>query len=250
MIPGENQTIINQLGKRLQSNLLYKIGELILLFIIVIAFVALILPLAGDNLIFKQIVVWTANMIMLLYVWTGAKLRGEKWGDFGLSVTCTSWKTVLRTFLLSILVLIIALAGFVIGSVIMANITGIPEGSDMSGYNYFKDNIWMLLLTLGGIYIASSFGEEVIYRAFLINRISEIGQNTRIASIIAVILSSIIFGLIHYDWGPMGIVQTGFMGLALGICYIKLKKRLWILVLAHAYMDTILMVQLYLASNT
>ena len=35
----------------------------------------------------------------------------------------------------------------------------------------------------------------------------------------------------------------------LGICYIKLKKRLWILILAHAYMDTLLMVQLYLASN-
>ena len=47
----------------------------------------------------------------------------------------------------------------------------------------------------------------------------------------------------------MGIVQTGFMGLALGICYVKLNKRLWILILAHAYMDTILMGQLYLASN-
>ena len=47
----------------------------------------------------------------------------------------------------------------------------------------------------------------------------------------------------------MGVAQTTFMGLALGICYIKLKKRLWILILAHAYMDTILMVQMYLASN-
>ena len=32
-------------------------------------------------------------------------------------------------------------------------------------------------------------------------------------------------------------------------CYIKLKKRLWILLLAHTYMDTILMVQMYFASN-
>ena len=63
------------------------------------------------------------------------------------------------------------------------------------------------------------------------------------------ILSAIIFGLIHYKWGPMGMVQTGFMGLVLGICYIKLKRRLWILVLAHAYLDTILMTQLYLGGN-
>lgn len=47
----------------------------------------------------------------------------------------------------------------------------------------------------------------------------------------------------------MGVVQTGMMGLVLGICYLKLRKRLWILILAHAYMDTILMVQMYLAQN-
>jgi membrane protease YdiL (CAAX protease family) len=64
-----------------------------------------------------------------------------------------------------------------------------------------------------------------------------------------VIASSVILGFIHYDWGPMGIAQTGFMGWALGICYIKIKRRLGILIIAHAYMDTILMVQMYLASN-
>ena len=66
---------------------------------------------------------------------------------------------------------------------------------------------------------------------------------------ITVILSAIIFGLAHYQWGPMGVVQTGMMGLVLSICYLKLRKRLWILILAHAYMDTILMVQMYLAQN-
>lgn len=244
-----NQTPSTRLGKQLKTNLLFKLGEILVLFTIVIAFVGLVLPLVGDNLVLKQFVVWAANIFMLIYIWTGAKLRGEKWSDFGLNVNSFSWKGAFKVFLLSILVCALAVTGFVIGSIIMANITGIPEGSDMSGYDYFKDNIWMLLLTLAAVYIASSFGEEVIYRAFLINRISEIGNETKYATIVAVILSSIIFGLIHYDWGPMGIVQTGFMGLALGLCYIKLKKRLWILVLAHAYMDTILMLQIYLANN-
>ena len=241
---------ISPIGRQLQSNLWFKIGEIVVLFLIVLAFVGLILPLVGDDLVLKQLVVWIANILMLVYVAAGIMLRGEKWRNFGLTFKSVTIKESVRVFLLSILVLFLALLGFVIGSIIMANITGIPEGSaDMSGYEYFKDNIGMLILTLVGVYIASSFGEEVIYRAFLINRISEIGKSSKNATIIAVVLSSIIFGLIHYDWGPMGIVQTGFMGLALGICYIKLKKRLWILVLAHAYMDTILMVQLYLASN-
>ena len=36
------------------------------------------------------------------------------------------------------------------------------------------------------------------------------------------------------------------MGLALGISYLLVKRNLWVLILAHAYMDTVLMVQMYL----
>lgn len=245
----ETKVPFTKIGALLQTSTLFKIGEILVLFILVFAFIKILLPLVGDDPIYRQLIVWLANILMLLYVWTGLKLRGESWKDFGLTIKSLSWKEGFKVFLLSLLVFVLAVTGFIIGSIIMANITGIPENADMSGYAYLQNNFGMLLVTLGGVFIVSSFGEEVIYRAFLINRITELGQNTTKATIIAVILSSIIFGLIHYDWGPMGIVQTGFMGLALGICYIKLKKRLWIMVLAHAYLDTILMIQLYLASN-
>ena len=79
----------------------------------------------------------------------------------------------------------------------------------------------------------------------MINRISELGFDGKKWKVIAVIISSIVFGLAHYSWGPMGIVQTGFMGLALGFSYLFLKKRIWVLIFAHAYMDTILMLQMY-----
>ena len=131
----------------------------------------------------------------------------------------------------------------------MANITGIPESADMSGYDYLKNNLGMFLLSLAGVFIVSSFGEEVIYRAFLINRITQLRSDSWSGRVIAVIISAIVFGLIHYEWGAMGIVQTGFMGIALGFCYILLKKKLVILILAHSYLDTILMVQIYLNSN-
>ncbi|NND32435.1 MAG: CPBP family intramembrane metalloprotease [Saprospiraceae bacterium] len=237
------------IGKLLQTNRLFKVGEITLLFVAVFVFISLIGPLVGDHPILKQAVVWVANIIMLIYVWIGLKLRGESFAHFGLTFRRISWRESLKVFLLSLLVFVLAIAGFIIGSIIMANITGIPENSSMGGYDYLKNNMGMLLLTLVGVYIVSSFGEEVVYRGFLINRIIEIAGDTTRGSIIAVIASSVIFGLVHYEWGPMGIVQTFFMGLALGICYIKLKKRLWILILAHAYMDTILMVQMYMASG-
>ena len=240
---------LSHLGRQLNTNRYYKVGELLLLFLIVYVFIKLVLPIAGDDPITKQLLVWVANILMLIYVWAGIKLRGDSWKDFGLTFKAVSFKQGFKIFLLSLLVFVLAMAGFIIGSIIMANITGIPEGANFSGYDFLRDNLPMLMLTLIGVYIVSSFGEEVIYRAFLINRLSEIGNNKRMAVVLAVVLSSVIFGLIHFDWGPMGIVQTGFMGLVLGICYIRLKKRLWILILAHAYMDTILMVQMYMASN-
>ncbi|WP_319500804.1 CPBP family intramembrane glutamic endopeptidase [uncultured Draconibacterium sp.] len=243
------QGISARIGKQLHTNRLVKVGEILLVFISAFILIRLMNPVVGDDLILKQAVVWIANILMLIIVWTGLKLRGESWNNFGLTFKSISWREGTKMFLLSLFVFVLAVAGFFIGSIIMASITGIPDSADMSGYDFLKDNIGMLLVTLGGVYIVSSFGEEVIYRAFLINRISELGLDTKKGRIIVIILSSIIFGLVHYEWGSMGIVQTGFMGLALGICYIKFKKRLWILILAHAYMDTILLVQMYIASN-
>lgn len=249
MIKKVSTVQMTKLGNQLKKNKLFKIGEILLLFIFAYVFILLILPIAGNDPILKQTVLWIANILMLIYVWIGLKLRGEHWKDFGLTFKSISFRGGIKAFLLSLFVLFLALAGFIIGSIIMANITGIPEGANLTGYDYLKDNIGMLILTLAGVYIASSFGEEVIYRGFLITRISQIGADSKKSIIIAIVLSSIIFGLIHYSWGPMGMVQTGFMGLALGICYTKLKRRLWILILAHAYIDTILMIQMYMASN-
>ena len=55
------------------------------------------------------------------------------------------------------------------------------------------------------------------------------------------------FALIHYEWGMAGMVQTGFMGAVLAVAYLRVGRNLWVNVVAHMSLDTILMVQLYLA---
>jgi membrane protease YdiL (CAAX protease family) len=235
----------NKLGQLLKINKFVKIIEIILIFLIAFLVIKEFSSDEDSDLLYNQIIIWIANMIMLILVFTGIKLRGEGLSHFGLSFKKVTWRKGLKTFLQSILVSILGITGFIIGSIIMANIIGIPESSDMSNYNYLKDNIWMLFLSLGGVYIISSFGEEVIYRAFLINRISELGLSGKAGIITVIIISSIVFGFAHYSWGIMGVVQTTFMGLALGASYLYLKKRIWVLIIAHAYMDTILLLQLY-----
>lgn len=239
-----------RIGDQLHRNKWFKLAEILLVFIAAFALIQLLSPLIGDHPVYKQTVVWLANVLMLLIVWGGLRLRGQGWSHLGLSLSTFSWQKVIPFFLRSLVVFALAIIAFLLSSVIMANITGIPERADMSSYDYLRGNPGMLLLTLVGVYIVSSFGEEVVYRGFLITRISEFGLPLKMGLRIAVIISSIVFGLVHYDWGPMGIVQTTLMGLALGLCYLKFKRNLWVLILAHAYMDTILMVQMYLASNS
>ena len=236
--------------KRPIDSTLYPVMEIIAVFVVGMAFILLFISPNVEDMIFNQMIIWFANILMLSLVFVSAKLRGETLDDFGLSFNRMTLLSATKAFFLSIGVFLVALFAFVLGSIVMANIVGIPESSDMSGYAYLKDNLGMLLLTLAGVLIVSSFGEEVIYRAFLINRFGQLFDNNRRVKLISVLLSATIFGFAHYSWGAMGIVQTGFMGFALGFCYVYLKKRLWILIIAHAYMDSILMVQLYLSSNS
>lgn len=241
--------IENRSALRGRSSLYLNIGEFFMVFLPPFLIIYSMSTWVGENPLRSMGVVWVSNVIMLLMIWTGLKLRGESWADFGLTFRPISFKEGLKVFGLSLLVFAIGSAAFLVGGALMANVTGVPESADLSIYDYLKDNLGMLFLSLAGVYTVSSFGEELIYRAFLINRIAHFGIPSKYSTAIAVIISSVIFGLIHYQWGPMGMIQTGFMGLAFGICYIKLKKRLWILILAHAYMDTILIVQMFLGSN-
>lgn len=237
----------SSIGNALLTRRGAKLGEILLLFAVAALVIFVFVPVVGDNPLARQGVVWVANLFMLGIVWLGLHLRGQTWMHFGLTRPSLRGKALLYTVLQSLLVFVFAIVAFVLGSIVMVNLVGFPQAADMSGYNYLRGNLPLLLLALAGVYIVSSFGEEVIYRAFLITRLSEIGSGAARAHSIALILSAIIFGLVHYDWGVMGIVQTSFMGLALGIAYLYFQRNLWVVIFAHAYLDTILLVQQYFA---
>ena len=239
---------MERLGRILEDSNLAKIAEILFVFTVSLVVIAIGWDLVGDDTFARQAVTWVANVLMILVVWMGLRIRGQTWEHFGLSFRFGGIRVLGRTLLLSLVVLVVAGAGFVVGSIVAANLMPIPEGANMGGYDYMQGNLPMLLLALAGVYVVSSFGEEVIYRGFLINRIAEMGDGSKTALMIAVVISAIVFGLVHFGWGLFGIVQTTFMGLALAIAYLVVKRKLWVLILAHAYMDTVLLVQVYLGT--
>lgn len=224
-----------------------KVAEILTVFALPLALLLLAAPLAGGDPLRFQILVWIANVLMLTLIWLGLRLRGQGWPHLGLALVRPTWSTVAGAVGTSVVVFILAVLAFMVGAVLAANIFGMPAGADTTEYAYMQGNLPMLLVALVAAWIVSSLGEEVVYRGFLITRSAELSA-TPARWTFPVLLSAVVFGLAHFSWGPTGMVQTGFMGLVLGIAYVRTARRLWPLVLAHAYMDTLLFVQMYLGA--
>jgi membrane protease YdiL (CAAX protease family) len=220
--------------------------EIPLVFLVGLAIVFIGWRLVGADPFARQAVVWVANVAVLGAIWIGLRMRGQTWAHFGLGVGVPSARAFVRGVLQATVVLTGALAAFVAGGAVAMRVASAPDGADMSGYTYLQGNLPMLLLALAAVYIVSSFGEEVIYRGFVMTRLAELGHRTRAAWATALAASAVIFGLAHFDWGLAGIIQTTCMGLALAASYLLVRRNLWVLVLAHACIDTLLLVQLYL----
>ena len=203
------------------------------------------LNLFGHGLISSIGSVWIANVLMLLAIHGSLKLRGQAWEHLGLEMGIFEPRAFVRVFLLSIPVFVIATLAFAVGAILMANIFGMPEPADMSKYDYLQGNIGRTLLALASVYFVSSFAEEVIYRGFMITRMIELGEGKKLAYVFALTVSSLVFGLVHSDWGVPGMVQATLMGMALGMMFLVVRRNLWVTILAHAYMDTILILQMY-----
>ena len=239
----------NRLGSLLNSSRLARALEIVAVFGTAALVILIGLPFAGEDPFAKQLVVVAANAVLLAMVWGGLRLRGQGVGHLGLSMQFEGWKAVAWGFAKSLLVLFMSLAGFIFGSVIMMNLTGLPQQADVSGYDYLQGNLALFVVSLASIYFFSSFGEEFVYRGFLITRLQELFGGSRKALVWAVLVSSLVFGLAHFGWGVAGMVQTTFMGLALAISFVLFKRNLWILVAAHAYMDTALILPLYFGTT-
>ena len=221
--------------------------EMILVFLPAMLAILFVESWVGTNAIAYQAVIWVVYVVMLAIVYTALRMQGDNWSHLGVSFQFAGWPKVVVTLRQALIVFVCAAIAFALGSVVAANIVGIPEGADFQSYEYLQGNLGMLLLSLSGVYVVSAFGEEVLFRGYLMTRCAEFFDDQKLGNRIAILLSTVVFALIHYDWGVMGIIQTGCMGFVLAYAYLRVHRNLWVNIIAHGVMDTILFVQLYLA---
>jgi membrane protease YdiL (CAAX protease family) len=94
--------------------------------------------------------------------------------------------------------------------------------------------------------LTASIPEEIIYRGFLIGRLSDIFGRTTRGAWMTVLVQAVIFGSIHFQWGMGGMIMTFCMGIVWGTGYLWCGRNLWVVILAHSAGHILFVTQLYL----
>jgi membrane protease YdiL (CAAX protease family) len=82
-----------------------------------------------------------------------------------------------------------------------------------------------------GLSITAGIVEEIVYRGFLLWFLGNI-----MPLWVAVIVSSVFFGLGHSYQGPSGALRTGLVGLAFALLYV-VTGSIWLPIIGHALFD-------------
>ncbi len=91
--------------------------------------------------------------------------------------------------------------------------------------------------TLAIVWIVGGVMEEMAFRGYLLQRISD-GVGGRNGAIAAYIISSLYFGLSHWYQGPAGVISALSFGLFVGVLFVQSGRNLLLPIIAHGVYDT------------
>lgn len=124
-----------------------------------------------------------------------------------------------------------------IATPLLTRITG--HAPDLSSFRSMIGNVPQLLFWLAITWSMAAFGEEMVYRGYILNRAADALGRRRLAWVFAAILTSALFGLAHQSQGIAGVIDVAFFALIPVIAYLLSGRNLWIPILAHGTGDTI-----------
>jgi uncharacterized protein len=176
----------------------------------------------------------SATPYLLLLAWISLRLRRIQWKQIGL----TRYRTWKATLLLGIAYGVgLELFDLFGKQPLLTLLLGKPP--DLSHFLGVRGNLKFALFAIALIWILAAFGEELVYRGYLMNRVSDLGGGTRTAWIVSLFVISALFGFSHYQQGLTGIIEEGSDGLILGLMYLGYRRNLAIPIVAHGVCDTI-----------
>jgi membrane protease YdiL (CAAX protease family) len=172
----------------------------------------------------------------IILIYTGIK---GHWQDLGLVIPENMGQTIMTSILMAI---ILVLTSYFLFIPTLEFLTGVPH--NLGIFSQLKGNTQLLFTSIALGWIIGGFTEELIFRGFFISKITNLIPG-KMGAVIAVLITSIIFGYLHKYQGVTGQLFIGIIGTILGGIYLINKKRLVLNIFIHGFVNTISMLMLY-----
>lgn len=183
-------------------------------------------------------------ILLLLLASQSLWVRHLSWSDVGLKRPADISRTVFQAFVGAFLILGAVRTVIVPTAVWLA---GVPP--DLSALVEPGDT-HALWIWLGQAWTLAAFGEEMVFRGYLIRRVGDLAGDTPTGRAIALVTSSVLFGLAHAYQGWSGVIATGAIGGILAVLYFSSGRNPWAVIASHAIVNTVALSALYFDRRT
>jgi membrane protease YdiL (CAAX protease family) len=177
---------------------------------------------------------------LLLFGWFSMWLRRVGWSQLGLSRPPDWLKTLGAATLIAIAYDLLDISLILPA---LHRLTGEPL--DLAAFASVKGNTGMLMLLIAASWISAAFPEEMLYRGYILNRLTDIFGKRRTGWIVSAILVCLVFGFAHHAQGITGILDNVIAGGLFVALYFAVRRNLWLPILVHGMIDTISVILLY-----
>jgi uncharacterized protein len=173
-------------------------------------------------------------VVVLVIIPLALWLRGDTLATLGFDPP-ENWGTTI------LLALALGTATQVLGVALIEPLSDKLSGTshDLSIIENVRGNWRALLQWLLLVWLFVPVLEEGIYRGFLMTEIARVIGTGPVASLVNVLVSSLVFGLSHGYQGRSGIISTSLVGSVLGIIFILSGFNLWLAIFTHGFIDTV-----------
>jgi membrane protease YdiL (CAAX protease family) len=190
---------------------------------------------------FRHHLYFSKTPYLLLFGWISLRVRKLRWRDVGLC-RFRNWKTTLGLGVVAGLLL----EGFELFVTQPLLVKWLGKQPDFDVFRALHGNLKWTLLAIVGAWTLAAFGEEMVYRGYLMNRVADLLNRTRGAWLLSLIVVHVAFGLAHAYQGVTGVIDEGLMGLLLGLIYLRTGRNLSVPIVAHGVSDSLDFVLIFL----
>jgi len=182
----------------------------------------------------KHLIPVSKTLFLLLLGWISLRLRRVTWRSIGFTRNRT-WLHILL-FGAGAGILLEAFELF-ISQPLLVRLTG--KQPDFSDFRDLPGNLPLALIGFALVWTLAAFGEELVWRGYLMNRMADLGGRTKWAWIGSLVLVNAVFGFAHGYQGVTGVIDEALMGVLLGALYLLTGCNLAVPIVAHGIQDTI-----------